>query len=38
VRGIAEKQPSSDAKLVDPNLVDAYVWLMTRDEDAAAAA
>jgi ABC-type multidrug transport system ATPase subunit len=37
LRGVCEKRPSADAEPADPNLEDAYVWLMARGEDAAAA-
>jgi ABC-type multidrug transport system ATPase subunit len=32
VRGVSDRSPAPDARLVSPNLEDAYVWLMTRDE------
>jgi len=32
VRGIAEEKPSGAAQPAVPNLEDAYVWLMTREE------
>jgi len=39
VRGVAEKAPVAGAQPAPPNLEDAYVWLMAReDEDAGAAA
>jgi ABC-type multidrug transport system ATPase subunit len=34
VRGVAESRPSADAEVSSPNLEDAYVWLMTRDQEA----
>lgn len=37
MRGVAETRPCAEAELVDPNLEDAYVWLMTRNEAADAA-
>ena len=33
VRGVCESRPAPEAKPATPNLEDAYVWLMTRDED-----
>ncbi|HTE17513.1 MAG TPA: ATP-binding cassette domain-containing protein [Armatimonadota bacterium] len=38
VRGVSDRRPSNDAELTAPNLEDAYVWLMARDENAKAAA
>jgi ABC-type multidrug transport system ATPase subunit len=32
VRGVAEKRPFVDAELAIPNLEDAYVWLMAREQ------
>ena len=32
IRGVSDSAPCSDAVLVDPNLEDAYVWLMAREE------
>jgi ABC-type multidrug transport system ATPase subunit len=37
IRGVCEHAPVSDAQSVAPNLEDAYVWLMTRDQNGAAA-
>lgn len=37
VRGVSAARPVDDAETVDPNLEDAYVWLMGRDESADAA-
>jgi ABC-type multidrug transport system ATPase subunit len=34
MRGVADARPCDDAHAVDPNLEDAYVWLMTRNEAA----
>lgn len=36
VRGFAERAPSADARSVDPNLEDAYVWLMSGGDAGAA--
>lgn len=33
VRGVADQKPTADAEAVAPNLEDAYVWLMARDEE-----
>jgi ABC-2 type transport system ATP-binding protein len=33
VRGIADSPPTSDAQPAPPNLEDAYVWLMARNEN-----
>lgn len=38
VRGVAEKQPCAAAVVAAPNLEDAYIWLMAKDEDAHKAA
>ena len=39
LRGVADSAPAPDAKPAAPNLEDAYVWLMAReDHDGAAAA
>ncbi len=35
VRGVCERRPEGDAQPAPPNLEDAYVWLMARDESAA---
>jgi hypothetical protein len=32
VRGIADEKPSETAEPANPNLEDAYVWLMAREE------
>jgi ABC-type multidrug transport system ATPase subunit len=37
IRGVGER-PSADAEPAPPNLEDAYVWLMARNEDAVLAA
>lgn len=34
LRGISEKSPVTDAVTVEPNLEDAYIWLMAKDENA----
>jgi ABC-2 type transport system ATP-binding protein len=34
VRGVGEKQPCAAAVNAAPNLEDAYIWLMAKDEDA----
>ncbi len=38
VRGVADSSPRADAELSPPNLEDAYVWLMTQDEQRRATA
>lgn len=38
VRGVSDKAPTMDAEPAAPNLEDAYVWLMARDERVAATA
>jgi len=38
VRGVAERPPVAEAEPASPNLEDAYVWLMAREEDGKRAA
>jgi ABC-2 type transport system ATP-binding protein len=38
VRGVGERAPSADAELTPPNLEDAYVWLMAREDRVEVAA
>jgi ABC-2 type transport system ATP-binding protein len=38
VRGVSERAPSADAAPAQPNLEDAYIWLMAEDENARLAA
>jgi ABC-type multidrug transport system ATPase subunit len=38
IRGVAENRPCPEAAVSTPNLEDAYIWLMAKDEDAHKAA